>query len=103
MLIFLANSRMKTWQRVLVIGALMAATALAVAPGSWSPLAPLVNDWVPSLEHRHVVVMVHLLGFAALVMVLTWISGRLLWSRVSSCRVLVLGDSGGCAEPECMA
>ncbi len=76
--------RMNKLQRVLVIGALMATTAvLAVAPGSWSPLAPLADDWIPSLDHRHVVVMAHLVGFAALVMVLTWISGRLLWSAIA--------------------
>lgn len=51
---------------------------LAVAPGSYSPLVPLVTDWVPGFDHRYAVILAHLFGFAALVVIVTWLWGRLL-------------------------
>jgi hypothetical protein len=51
---------------------------LAVAPGSYSPLAPLVNDWVPWIDHRYAVILAHLVGFGGLVVLVTWLWGRLL-------------------------
>lgn len=61
----------------LLIALLAGATvALALAPGSFSPLAPLVDDWVPSLDHQHVVVVAHLLGFCALVVIVAGVWGR---------------------------
>jgi hypothetical protein len=51
---------------------------LAVAPGSYSPLAPLVNDWAPWIDHRDAVILAHLVGFGGLVIMVTWLWGRLL-------------------------
>lgn len=54
----------------------------ALAPGTLSPLAPLADDWVSSLDHRLLVILAHLLGYAGLVMMLTWVWGRLLPAAV---------------------
>ncbi len=51
---------------------------LAVAPGSYSPLAPLVNDWAPWIDHRYAVILAHLVGFGGLVVMVNWLWGRLL-------------------------
>ncbi len=56
---------------------LLLATLAALAPGTYSPLAPLDDDWVPALDHRHLVVAAHLLGYAGLVVLLTWLTRRL--------------------------
>lgn len=56
---------------------------LALAPGSFSPLAPLVDDWIPTLDHRHVVVAAHLLGFSALVVIVTGVWGRVVSAAVA--------------------
>ena len=63
---------------LLILVAVLAGTTavLALAPGSFSPLAPLVDDWIPSLDHRHVVVAAHLLGFSAFVVIVSWVWGR---------------------------
>ncbi len=68
----------------ILIAVLAGATAvLALAPGSFSPLAPLVDDWIPSLDHRHVVVVAHLLGFSALVVIVTGVWGRVVSAAVA--------------------
>ena len=56
---------------------LLLATLAALVPGTYSPLAPLADDWVPALDHRHLVVAAHLLGYAGLVVLLTWLTRRL--------------------------
>ena len=62
---------------MILVAVLAGTTAvLALAPGSFSPLAPLVDDWIPSLDHRHVVVAAHLLGFSAFVVIVSWVWGR---------------------------
>lgn len=64
--------------RLLLVGGVLVVTAfLALAPGTYSPLAPLADDWVPALDHRHLVVAAHLLGYAGLVVLLTWLTRRL--------------------------
>ena len=37
------------------------------------------DDWVPALDHRHLVVAAHLLGYAGLVVLLTWLTRRAAW------------------------
>ncbi len=72
------------WPRMLLVGAVVGMTAfLALAPGAYSPLAPLADDWVPVLDHRHVVVAAHLLGYAGMVVLLSWLWRRLLWSAAA--------------------
>ena len=42
--------------RLLLVGGVLVVTAfLALAPGTYSPLAPLADDWLPALDHRHLV------------------------------------------------
>lgn len=68
----------------MLIAVLAGATALlALAPGSLSPLAPLADDWIPALDHRHVVVAAHLLGFFVLVVILAGVWGRLVPAAVA--------------------
>jgi len=64
--------------RLLLVGGVLVVTAfLALAPGTYSPLAPLADDWIPALDHPHLVVAAHLLGYAGLVVLLTWLTRRL--------------------------
>jgi hypothetical protein len=68
-------------RRSLGIGLLLAGAAAilvaAVLPGRLSPLAPLVNDWIPSLDHRDVLVVAHLLGYGLAVPIAAAVIGRI--------------------------
>ena len=65
--------------RYLVGAAVVIATLfLALAPGSFSPLRPLTDDWLPSLSLRDARIAAHVFGFAALVVVMAWVTRRIL-------------------------
>lgn len=49
----------------------------ALAPGVFSPLRPLTNDWLPSLAHSDALIAAHVLGFACLVVVMAWVTQRI--------------------------
>lgn len=67
---------------LLVIALGLTALVFALVPGAWSPLGPLVDDWIPALEHQQVLVAVHLVGFAGLVVAVSWAGVRLLPSAL---------------------
>lgn len=64
-------------RRLMVGGVLVVTAFLALAPGAYSPLAPLADDWVPVLDHRHLVVAAHLVGYASLVVLVYWVTRHL--------------------------
>ena len=55
---------------------------LALAPGTFSPLRPLTNEWLPSLSHRDARIAAHILGFSGLVVVMSWVTRRLIAATV---------------------
>ncbi len=76
----MSNAKATTFLIAVLTGA---TTVLALAPGSFSPLATLVDDWIPWLDHRHVVVAAHLLWFSALVVIVTGVWGRVFPAAVA--------------------
>ena len=61
-----------------LIGAVLLALTLffALAPGVFSPLRPLTNDWIPSLALSDARMAAHVFGFAGLVVVMSWVTQR---------------------------
>lgn len=75
-----------------VIGAILIIITLffALAPGLFSPLRPLTDEWFPSLSNSDARIAAHILGFSGLLVVMVWASGRIIAVTMT---VLVLAMS----------